>query len=124
MVMPFQFILTDLLVRSEDALAVVFVDESGEAVDLACAEMTPFEVRLLGAQLGICLRQVAALLDENGLGAARLVHLERGRLHLQVVTLPDGYFLALVQRSPALTGTARRHLQRAARALEREVFAV
>ena len=38
--MPFQYTLANLLAENEGALGVLFLDETGETVDLACAEYT------------------------------------------------------------------------------------
>ena len=120
--MPFQYVLANLLADNPDAEAVLFLDDAGETVDFACADQSPFEMRLLGAYLGIYLRLIGELISAARLGATRLFHIERTRYHLHLIALPDGYYLVLVQRRPARVGSARRSLQAAAEQLKSEVF--
>jgi predicted regulator of Ras-like GTPase activity (Roadblock/LC7/MglB family) len=120
--MPFQYTLANLLANNEGAIAVLFVDETGETVDLATADFTHFDMKVLGAYVGIYLRQMTDVLEGMGLGTPRLLHIEREGAHLYAVPLPDGYFLALVQRRPALTARARATLERARVEIAREIF--
>ena len=120
--MPFQYVLANLLADNPDAEAALFLDDAGETVDFACAEQSPYEMRLLGAYLGIYLRLIGGMLSEAQLGATRLCHIERASHHIHLIALPDGYYLVLVQRRPAKVGKARRSLQAAAEQLRSEVF--
>lgn len=121
--MPFQYILANLLADTEGAVGVLFFDETGETVDLASSELAPYDLRVLGAYLGITLRQLRRALDDTGAGDPQLLHVERSGLHVHAVALPDGYTLAVVQRPPALTARLRMGLIAAAEELERQVFA-
>lgn len=120
--MPFQYVLANLMAEDPDTIGVLFLDDSGETIDLVCAELSPFEMKIAGAYLGIYLRQIGEILASSSLGSTRELHIERDRLHFHVTALPDGYFLALVQRSPAVVARARERLQRAASELTRVVF--
>lgn len=120
--MPFQYVLANLLADHPDSIGVLFLDDSGETVDFACAADSPYEMQLLGAYLGIYLRQLRGVVESAELGAIRSLHIERRRRHLQVAVLPDGYYLVLVQRHPARVARAREGLRRAALELAREVF--
>jgi hypothetical protein len=121
--MPFQYILANLLSRIEDAVGVLFLDDSGETVDLACAEASPYQMRVVGAYAGIYLRQMAEFLRSSGQGEPSWLHVEKEDLHLYAAPLPDGYYLVLVQRAPALTGRARRLLEDARDHLAQGLFA-
>lgn len=120
--MPFQYVLANLLADTEEAAGVLFLDDAGETVDLASAELSPYDLRVLGAYLGIHLRQLDRLMTDNGLGEPRLVHIERGGIHVYAVPLPEGYHVAVVQRRPAVVAHVRRDLARAADQLARELF--
>ena len=120
--MPYHYILANLLATNDGAAGVLFLDDTGETIDLACANGRPEELRVLGAYLGIYLRTIERVAADGGLGEPRLIHLERGGLHVFTVPLPDGYHVALVQRQPALVGRARRSLEAAADQLEAELF--
>ncbi len=118
---PFQYILANLLAET-GAAGVLFLDELGETVDVSCSDYSPYDMKILGAYLGIYLRQFDEFLTRTGLGRPDLIHVERERLHIYSRVLPDDYYLVLVQRRPALVGQARIALERAAVALERELF--
>lgn len=121
--MVFQYVLANLLANNDHALGALFLDGSGETVDLACGtDFTPYEMRVIGAYLGIYLRQLERVLANNDLGEARMIHIEKKSLHIYVVPLPDGYHLALVQRHPALVARARESLNEAVEQLKRELF--
>lgn len=120
--MPYHYILANLLATNDGAAGVLFLDDTGETIDLACANGQPEELRVLGAYLGIYLRTIERVAADGGLGEPRMIHLERGGLHVFTVPLPDGYHVALVQRQPALVGRARRSLEAAADQLEAELF--
>lgn len=121
--MVFQYVLANLLANNDHALGALFLDGSGETVDLACGtDFSPYEMRVIGAYLGIYLRQLERVLANNDLGEARMIHIEKKSLHIYVVPLPDGYHLALVQRHPALVARARESLNEAVEQLKRELF--
>jgi hypothetical protein len=118
----FQYVLANLLANNEQVLGALFLDATGETVDFACADSSPYEMRILGAYLGIYLRQFEKVLSAYQLGETRLVHIEREALHIYAMPLPDGYYLAFVQRPPALVARARRTLEDAAGQMTREIF--
>ena len=121
--MDFQYVLANLLAHNDHALGVLFLDNTGETVDLACGPgFTPYEMRVIGAYMGIYLRNMERLLASNDLGEAKMIHIEKRDLHIYVVPLPDGYHLALVQRHPALVGRARETLNDAVEQLKNELF--
>jgi len=121
--MPFQYTLANLLAANEGAVAALFLDDSGEVVDLACADHSPYQMKVLGAYAGIYVRQLREVLGKAQLGEPRLLHIEKQELHLFVAVLPDDYCLLLVQRHPALVGRSRESLERARAELAREIFA-
>ena len=120
--MPFQYVLANVLADHPEALGVLFLDDSGETVDFACVDESPYEIQLLGAYLGIYLRQLGEIVEKANLGPIRNLYIERRDRHFHVAVLPDGYCLALVQRHPALVASSRERLNRAARAIARAVF--
>jgi len=118
----FQYVLANLLANNRECLGVLFLEPSGETVDMACAGLGPYEMRVLGAYLGIYLRQLDKVLAGNQLGAPLLVHVETSAAHVYAVPLPDGYYLAMAQRQPALVARTRASLEEAVRQLTRELF--
>lgn len=120
--MPYQYILANLLANNEGALAVLFVDEVGETVDLACSEFTPHDMKVLGAYVGIYQRQLAEMLGGSDYGDLRIFHVEKDSIHLYATSLPDGYSLVLVQRRPGLVARAWETMLAARRQMAREIF--
>lgn len=120
--MPFQYILGNLLANNDGAVGAIFLDPTGETIDLACADFTPYQMRVLGAYLGIQLRQAERVMTSNWLGEPELLHLEMSNLHVHAVPLPDGYYVALVQRPPVKVAFSRRELLAAAEQLRQELF--
>jgi len=121
--MTFQYTLANLLAKNEGALAVLFLDETGEAVDVAVSEFTPYQMKIVGAYVGIYIRQLSSVFENAGLGDTQFLHIEKDDLNLYATSLPDGYYLVLVQRRPALTATARRSLAEARDEIARSIFA-
>jgi hypothetical protein len=120
--MAFEFILANLLANNERAVGVLFLDGTGETVDLACSEFTPYQMRVVGAYLGIYLRRLDKILTSNDLGATRMIHIEKQSIHIYAMPLHDGYYLGLVQRQPALVARARQTLEQAVEQLKVELF--
>jgi hypothetical protein len=120
--MPFQYVLANLLAENRDAVGVLFLDDSGEAVDVAAADLDHGKLRLLGAYVGIYLRRVGRFLEPEIYGNLEAFELENADLYLHGVPLSDGYFLVLVQRSPTLTARARRSILRARDQLKATLF--
>jgi hypothetical protein len=120
--MPFQYILANLLANTEGAVGAMFLDDGGETVDFACSDLSPYEMKVAGAYLGIYLRNLDRMLERTALGTPQVLHIEKDGIHFHVMALPDGYALALLQRPPALVAQARKTLAVAAAALTREVF--
>ncbi|HEV7505432.1 MAG TPA: hypothetical protein VGS07_11010 [Thermoanaerobaculia bacterium] len=121
--MVFQYVLANLLAHNDHALGALFLDGTGETVDLACGtDFSPYEMKVIGAYLGIYLRQLDRLLASNDLGEARMIHIEKKALHIYVVPLPEGYHLALVQGHPAMVAHAKETMALAVEQLRQELF--
>lgn len=120
--MPIHYILANLLARDDDAVGVLFLDDSGETVDLACSDFTPYQMRVVGAYVGIYLRQLSKISREHGLGEPVKVHVEQQELHVHAKSLPEGYYVVLLQRRPGMVGRAERALQQAVDELSNEFF--
>jgi hypothetical protein len=120
--MSFQYTLANLLAADEDNLAVLFLDETGEAVEAAVAEFTSYQMKVVGAYVGIYIRQLSSVLQHAGLGEAEYLHILKHDLNLYATSLPDGYYLVMVQRHPAPTARARRALEQARGEITAEIF--
>lgn len=120
--MPLHYILANLLANNPGAVGALFLDDTGETVDLACTDLSPHEVKVAGAYLGIYLRNMGRLLSEGDLGEPQVLHIEKDGLHIQAMALPEGYCLALLLRPPVLAGQARKTLEAAVASVRQEIF--
>ena len=120
--MAFQYILANLLALTDSAVGALFLDPTGEMIDFAITDFSPYQVRILGAYLGIHLRQLDRMLVANRLGEAQLLEIEQEGLNILAVPLPDGYAMALLQRSSGALAVARKQLLRAAEEMAAEVL--
>ena len=120
--MAHEYILADLLARNDGAVGTLFLDDTGETVDLACSEFGPYQMKVLGAYIGIYLRQLQEFLSTGGYGDPSWLHIEKEDLNIYAMPLPDGYFVVLVQRGPAVVARAKRSLAHACEQLTRELF--
>ena len=121
--MPFEYVLANLLAKNEDAVGVLFLDDTGETVDFACSDFSPYQMRVVGAYVGIYLRQTERFLQGSNFGAPKFLHVEKDNLHYYTMPLEDGYYLVMVQRRPALTAKARRSMEQTCAELHGELFA-
>lgn len=110
------------LVEEDDAAGAIFVDDSGETVDLATPESAE-QMRLLGAYAGIYLRQAQRFCAAERMNDVRCVEIGCRGLQLYAMVLREGYSLIVAHRRPTVTAISRRRMQLAARDIEREAFA-
>ena len=119
--MPIAYILGNLLAEVGDAAGVVFLDEVGEAIETASSDLSLEEMRTMGAITEIHFRRLRAVVAPD-LESGGVLHIEGEGMHVHAVRLKDGFLVVLLQRLPALSGVARLALERAGRALEREIL--
>jgi len=121
--MPVDYILANLLATNDRAMGALFLDESGETVDLACSDsLTPYQARIIGAYLGIYLRQLEKICARNRWGEPQQMHIEKDGLHIYAQALPEGYYVVLLQARPGMVAQAWRSLAGAVDDLHREFF--
>jgi len=119
--MPFNYLLTNLLVDVPEAVGAIFLDEEGEAVDWVTRHNDPFDLKVEGAYHSIFKRRLDGLSDRTSIGDLHhyIVHGE----HLTSLTraLPDGYYLVLILDRPGPVSRAAYQLRRAAGIIAREL---
>lgn len=120
--MPFQYILANLMSKSPHALGVLFLDDSGETIDLSCTDFSPADMKVLGAYVCIHLRQIRKFFEAENLGKTELVCIESDGIHLFAHPLPEGYAVVMAQRAPSLTARSRDAVVAAGLALSQQLF--
>lgn len=119
--MPFNYLLTNLLVDVPEALGAIFLDDDGETVDFVTRHGEPFDLKVEGAIQGIFTRQLGSTFSEAGIGALEYFVIEGEELATLTHILPDGYYVVLVARKPVARARAQHHLKQTARMLAREL---
>ncbi len=118
--MPFNYLLTNLLVDVPSALGAIFVDAEGEAIDWVSRQGDPFGLKVEGAYHTIFDRELAGISDR--LAGEVFAYTVAGK-ELSALThvLPGNYYVVLVIERGSLHAVAMYHLERAAQVLSREL---
>jgi hypothetical protein len=120
--MPFQYVLTNLLVDVPEAVGAIFVDDEGEAVEWVSSDAgDPYHLKLEGAYHAIFQRFLATEGIVSETGRLQSYILKGRELVTLTELLPGGYYVVLVAHRAASLALARHHLGRAARAIAGEL---
>jgi hypothetical protein len=119
--MPFNYLLTNLLVDVPEAIGAIFLDHEGETVDFVTRHGEPFDLKVEGAYHGIFTRKLGSAFGAFELGSLESFVVESTELATLTQLLPAGYYIVLVARRPLAQARARHHLRRTATALAREI---
>lgn len=119
--MPFQYLLTNLMVDVPGAHGAIFLDPEGEFVEYVTRRSTPYELKVEGAYHGLLLRSAGRLLRGAKGGEVVEVAVAGSRLKVLSRRLKGGYYLVLVMEPTAPLGLARRAVDVTAEALNQEI---
>lgn len=119
--MPFQYLLTNLLVDVPGAEGAIFLDPEGESVEFVTRKATPYELKLEGAYHGLFLRRARALAKLAGSGELEGFTIAGRQLKVVSRPLRAGYFLVVVMEPRAPMAVAATAMQRVAELLNREI---
>jgi hypothetical protein len=120
--MPFNYLLTNLLVDVPEALGAIFLDDEGETVDYVTRHGEPFDLKVEGAYQGIFIRQLATVFAGAAIGDIESFMVEGRELATLTHLLPDGYYVVLVARNPVARARAQYHLRHTASMIARELL--
>lgn len=120
--MPFQYLLTNLMVDVPGAHGAIFLDPEGEFVDYVTRRSSPYELKLEGAYHGLLLRSAARLLRGAGGGEVVQVTVTGSQLKVLSRQLKGGYYLVLLMEPEAPLAWANRAVDLAAQALNQEIL--
>ena len=120
--MPFNYLLTNLLVDVPQAVGAIFVDPEGEAVEWVTRHNDPFDLKVEGAYHSIFMRQLEQLTTDVKAGPIDSLVIEGSRLVTLTQALPDGYYVVLVVDRSGSRAHALHRLRRAAEVIAREIF--
>ena len=119
--MPFNYLLTNLLVDVPHAVGAIFVDEEGEAVEWVTRHNDPYDLKIEGAYHSILVRRLAKLATDVNAGKIDSFTLEGSKLATLTQALPDGYYVVLVVDRTGSRAQARYRLRSAAEVIAREI---
>lgn len=119
--MPFQYLLTNLMVDVPGAQGTIFVDPEGESVEYVTRRATPYQLKLEGAYHGIFLRRAARLARIAGGGDLDVVALTGTQMRVMSYRLKEDYYLVLVMDRDSPLAVAREAMERVGEALNREI---
>ncbi len=119
--MPFQYLLTNLLVDVPGAQGAIFLDPEGESVEVVSRQATPYELKLEGAYHGIFLRHAARLAKVTGAGDLERLVIAGRQMAVMSRVLKEGYYLVLIMESGTPASVAAGAMSRTAEALNREI---
>jgi len=119
--MPFNYLLTNLLVDVPSAVGAIFLDPEGEAVDWVTRHGDPFDLKVEGAYHSIFKRRLDSVAAGAQIGPIQSYVSRASTITSLTHALPDGYYLVLVLDRPGSTGQALYQLRRAATIVAREI---
>jgi len=119
--MPFNYLLTNLLVDVPHAVGAIFVDPEGESVDWVTRHGDPFDLKVEGAYHGIFMRRLEELTTSSKIGPIDSFSLEGSDLVTLTQALPDGYYVVLVVDRSGSQAQALNRLRRAAQVIAKEI---
>ena len=119
--MPFNYLLTNLLVDVPAAVGAIFLDGEGEAVDWVTRHEDPFDLKVEGAFHSIFKRRLDQVGSSTSTGAVKHYVVVGTTMTSLTHALPDGYYLVLVLDRPGFTGRALHYLRQAALIVAREL---
>ena len=119
--MPFNYLLTNLLVDVPQAVGAIFVDPEGEAVEWVSRHNDPFDLKVEGAYHSIFMRQLEQLTTSVDAGPIDSFVIEGSRLVTLTQALPDGYYVVLVVDRSGSRALALHRLRRAAEVFAKEI---
>jgi predicted regulator of Ras-like GTPase activity (Roadblock/LC7/MglB family) len=116
----FRPILSDLVASVDGALAALFIDHQGEAVD-AVGLLPDYDLKVIGAYQGIFLTQMEAIGHAIPLGGLERLKIEWEDSTILNALVDDEYYLILVLRSGANEGIAWNQLARTRERIREEM---
>lgn len=118
--MVFRPILRDLVTAVDGALAALFIDHQGEAVDTV-GFLPDYDRKVIGAYQGIYLTQLEAICRSIDHGRVDRVKIQFEGSTILKSVIDDEYYLILVLRPGANEGTAWNQLAITRERIRREM---
>lgn len=119
--MPFNYLLTNLLVDVPDAVGAIFLDDEGEAIEWVTRHNDPYELKVEGAYHSIFKRQLESLVSNLEIGDIDSYCVVGENLATLTQILTHGYYVVLVVKRAGVLARARYHLRMTSLTISREL---
>ncbi len=119
--MPFNYLLTNLLVDVPAAVGAIFLDNEGETVEFVTRYDDTYGLKVEGAYHSIFKRLIEDAVAELQLGDLISYTVTNEKLVALTHVLPGGYYVVLVLERTGSQAQALYHLGRTAVILAREL---
>jgi hypothetical protein len=117
----FADVLRELVLNTDGAIAAIFLDQEGEAVQVIGEDFLRDELKVIGAYQGIFVAEARKICSEMNHGRLQRLKVDwRGSTMLNRL-LPDGYYLVIVLCSGSSEAMAWEELERCSEKLRREL---
>ncbi|HVR42452.1 MAG TPA: hypothetical protein VMS56_03315 [Thermoanaerobaculia bacterium] len=118
--MPFRKILADVVANVDGAVAALFVDHQGEAVEIV-GILPAWDLQVIGAYQGIFMTRIAAVSSSLDHGRPERFKIEWDRSMILNWGIDQEYYVALVLRAGSQEGLAWRALARGRDRIREEI---
>lgn len=108
--MPFRSILGSMIGSVDGAVAAMFLDQEGEAVEVVGRAGSPDELKIVGAYQSIFLARLRDLCSTLDHGEPERFTIDHGDWRIMSVVLNHDYYVVLLLDDTAVEGLAWRAL--------------
>jgi predicted regulator of Ras-like GTPase activity (Roadblock/LC7/MglB family) len=109
----FRLILDELLVKTNGALAALFLDFEGETVALTCdRDLSDHALRILGAYQVVYFTRLRAMCENAGAGEPQRFKIEFDAMSVLSCDVKDGYYVVLLVDGSVNEGVAWRRMEK------------
>jgi predicted regulator of Ras-like GTPase activity (Roadblock/LC7/MglB family) len=117
----FTAILTAAIANTPGAMAAIFADREGEAIDQVAREVALDDLLVMGAHYGVLLSQFAEALGRMNLGRPTEMLLQHERIDMLIQSVSEQYYVVLAIREGSHLGRAREVLYSCVQAIKAEM---
>jgi predicted regulator of Ras-like GTPase activity (Roadblock/LC7/MglB family) len=114
-------ILTAAIEHTPGAMAAIFADREGEAVDQVARKLGLDDLLVFGAHYGVVLSQFAEAALRMGFGQPVEMLLQHERIDVLIQTVSDQYYVVLAVQAGSQVGRAREVLYSCVQAIKAEM---
>lgn len=119
--MTFANVLRELVINTDGAIAAIFLDGEGEAVQVIGEDFLRDELKVIGAYQGIFVSEIRRITTSLDLGPLQRMKIDWAGSTMLNQLLEGGYYLVLVLCSGSNEAMAWQHMEKCAGQLQQEL---